>query len=108
MKRAHGDGDSCSGYNSCGSDSQSGIAVGASLATLLRKRGAMISWLNSRVGRLWPFRDPKGNAVMLRRLVTEYGIRHYKLYAAAYVLMGLGGACAGLIAYMAGNAANAA
>jgi len=63
----------------------------------------MIAWL-----KLWLFRGGQGNIALVRRLLIDYGLRYLKLYSATYVLMGLGAACTGLTAYLAGNAANAA
>jgi len=45
---------------------------------------------------------------LIRRLLTEHALRYRKLYAAAFVLMGLAAAATAMIAYVMGDAINAA
>jgi len=47
-----------------------------------------------------------GIATMVRRLVAEEGIRHWKKYAVAAVLMGVTAACTSLIPYLFGQIVN--
>jgi ATP-binding cassette subfamily B protein len=45
---------------------------------------------------------------LLRRLLLEHGAAHWRLYAFAVVLMGIGAACTALIAYLMGDFINQA
>jgi len=46
------------------------------------------------------FADPDGSPAMVRRLLTEYGIGHWRRYAAALTLMAVSAACMALTAYL--------
>jgi ATP-binding cassette subfamily B protein len=45
---------------------------------------------------------------LIRRLVVEYGSKHWKLYTAAFALMAIGAACTALTAYLMGTVVNEA
>src|ERR1051325_413798 len=47
-----------------------------------------------------------GIAAMVRRLVMEEGVRHWKKYAVAFVLMGVTAGCTSLIPYLFGQIVN--
>ncbi|MGA2125803.1 MAG: ABC transporter ATP-binding protein [Xanthobacteraceae bacterium] len=46
------------------------------------------------------FADPDGSPAMVRRLLTEYGIGHWRRYAAALTLMAVSAGCMALTAYL--------
>jgi ABC-type multidrug transport system fused ATPase/permease subunit len=52
--------------------------------------------------------DPHGAFVLLRRLLTEYGLVQWRRYLLAFALMGLAAGCTGLTAYFAGDLVNQA
>jgi ATP-binding cassette, subfamily B, bacterial MsbA len=45
---------------------------------------------------------------LIRRLLAEQGLTHWRKYALAFVLMGIAAACTGLSAYLIGNVVNQA
>ena len=45
---------------------------------------------------------------MIRRLLTEQGLTHWRKYAVAFALMGVSAACTALSAYLIGNVINQA
>ena len=45
---------------------------------------------------------------LIRRLVADYGAKHWKRYAVAFVLMAIGAACTALTAYLMGTVVNKA
>src|SRR5215470_6184093 len=47
-------------------------------------------------------------AAMIRRLLTEYALGHWKRYAAAFVLMAISAGCTALSAYLLGDVINQA
>jgi ATP-binding cassette, subfamily B, bacterial MsbA len=46
------------------------------------------------------FADPAGTPAMIRRLLTEYGVGHWRRYAVALTLMAVSAACMALTAYL--------
>jgi len=46
------------------------------------------------------FADPDGSSAMIRRLLTEYGLGHWRRYAAALALMAVSAACMAATAYL--------
>jgi ABC-type multidrug transport system fused ATPase/permease subunit len=54
------------------------------------------------------FADPHGNAALLRRLLTEYGLGHWRQYAKVFLLMGISAGCTALSAYLIGQTINVA
>jgi ATP-binding cassette, subfamily B, bacterial MsbA len=54
------------------------------------------------------FADPYGAAALIRRLLAEHALRHRKLYAIAFAMMGVAAACTALSAYLLGDVVNQA
>src|SRR3989440_6346610 len=54
------------------------------------------------------FADPYSAPVLIHRLFTEHALRHRKLYAAAFTMMGIAAACTALSAYLLGDVVNQA
>jgi len=52
--------------------------------------------------------DSESSYKLIRRLVTEYGVKHWKSYAVAFVLMAITAAGTALIAYLMGTIVNKA
>jgi ATP-binding cassette subfamily B protein len=52
--------------------------------------------------------DPHGTLTLIRRLLTEHGLGHWKQYAFAFVLMAVAAACTALSAYLIGDVINQA
>src|SRR5258707_336789 len=52
--------------------------------------------------------DPNSALILVRRLLTEYGLVRWRRYALAFALMGLGAACTALAAYLMGDVINEA
>ncbi len=52
--------------------------------------------------------DPYGALALIRRLLTEHGGRHWKLYLLAFLMMGVAAACTALAAYLIGEVINKA
>ena len=52
--------------------------------------------------------DQQTASELIRRLVTEYGAKHWKRYAIAFVLMGIGAGATALTAYLMGTIINKA
>jgi len=52
--------------------------------------------------------DPYASLALIRRLVTEYGLTQRKRYVLAFALMGVGGLCTALTAYLIGDVVNEA
>jgi ATP-binding cassette, subfamily B, bacterial MsbA len=50
--------------------------------------------------------DPHGAFVLLRRLLTEYGLAQWRRYLLAFVLMGIAAGCTAITAYFAGDLVN--
>jgi len=50
--------------------------------------------------------DPHGALLLLRRLLTEYGLVQWRRYLLAFVLMGIAAGCTAIIAYFAGDLVN--
>jgi len=55
-----------------------------------------------------PLADTESSYKLIRRLVTEYGVKHWKSYAVAFVLMAITAAGTALIAYLMGTIVNKA
>ncbi|HWV44334.1 ABC transporter ATP-binding protein [Pseudorhodoplanes sp.] len=55
-----------------------------------------------------PLADTESSYKLIRRLVTEYGVQHWKSYAVAFVLMAITAAGTALIAYLMGTIVNKA
>ena len=58
--------------------------------------------------RLFPRADTYNSFILIRRLLTEYGLVRWRHYAIAFALMGVGALCTGLAAYLMGNVVNEA
>ena len=56
----------------------------------------------------WLWADPEGTTAVVWRVLTEYGARHWKAYAAALALGGLASGCTSAAAYLIGNVINEA
>jgi ATP-binding cassette, subfamily B, bacterial MsbA len=54
------------------------------------------------------FADRDGTAVLVRRLLAEHALGHWRLYAIAFALMASAAACTAVSAYLLGNAINEA
>jgi subfamily B ATP-binding cassette protein MsbA len=54
------------------------------------------------------FEDPYGTPAMVRRLLTQYGLGHWRRYAVAFTLMAIVAACTALSAYLIGDIVNQA
>jgi ATP-binding cassette subfamily B protein len=54
------------------------------------------------------FADPYGTPAMIRRLLTEYGLGHWRRYATAFTLMAVSASCTALSAYLMGQVVNVA
>jgi len=54
------------------------------------------------------FADQDGAPALVRRLLTEYAVEHWRRYAIAFALMGIAAACTAATAYLLGNVINAA
>ncbi|MEX0752207.1 MAG: ABC transporter ATP-binding protein [Xanthobacteraceae bacterium] len=52
--------------------------------------------------------DPYGAIALIRRLLAEHGMRHWKRYALAFSMMGVAAACTALSAYLIGEVINQA
>jgi ATP-binding cassette subfamily B protein len=52
--------------------------------------------------------DPHGAYVMVRRLLTDYGLARWRQYVVAFTLMGIGAVCTALSAYLMGDVINVA
>ena len=52
--------------------------------------------------------DNESSYQLIRRLVTEYGAKHWKSYAVAFVLMAITAVTTALIAYLMGTIVNKA
>ncbi len=52
--------------------------------------------------------DPHGAFALIRRLLTEHGLGHWKRYALAFALMGLAAVCTAFAAYLIGDVINQA
>src|SRR3989337_2743151 len=52
--------------------------------------------------------DPHGAPPLIRRLLTEQGLRYWRKYAVAFLLMGLAAGCTALAAYLVGTLVNIA
>jgi subfamily B ATP-binding cassette protein MsbA len=55
---------------------------------------------------LWA--DPYGTPSLIRRVLTEYGARHWLSYGVTFVLMGIAAACTAFTAYLIGHVVNEA
>jgi ATP-binding cassette subfamily B protein len=53
-----------------------------------------------------PRTDPHGAFLLLRRLLTEYGLVQWRRYLIAFVLMGIAAACTAVTAYFTGDIVN--
>src|SRR3954453_15482543 len=51
---------------------------------------------------------PQAALVLIRRLVTEYGLKQWKRYVVAFALMGVGALCTAFVAYMIKDVVNEA
>jgi ATP-binding cassette subfamily B protein len=49
-----------------------------------------------------------GALILIRRLLLEQGMRHWRRYAVAFILMAIAAGCTALIAYLIGNVVNEA
>jgi ABC-type multidrug transport system fused ATPase/permease subunit len=56
--------------------------------------------------RLWS--NPEGMIFVIRRVLTEYGARHWRRYAASLALGGIAGGCTSAVAYSIGHVINQA
>ena len=54
------------------------------------------------------FANRDGTAVLVRRLLTEHALGHWRLYAIAFALMAAAAACTAVSAYLLGNVINEA
>ena len=54
------------------------------------------------------FADRYGTPAMIRRLLTEYGLGHWRRYATAFALMAVSAGCTALTAYLMGQVVNVA
>jgi ATP-binding cassette, subfamily B, bacterial MsbA len=54
------------------------------------------------------FADPYGAPALIRRLLADHALRHRKLYALAFAMMGVAAACTALSAYLLGDVVNQA
>src|SRR5438045_3819040 len=54
------------------------------------------------------FADPYGAAAIVRRLLTEEGVKHWRGYALCFVLMGIAAGCTSISAYLIGKLVNQA
>src|SRR5262245_15266048 len=52
--------------------------------------------------------DPHAALVLIRRLLTEYGVRQWKRYVLAFALMGVGALCTAAVAYLIKDVVNEA
>jgi ATP-binding cassette subfamily B protein len=52
--------------------------------------------------------DPHGALALVRRLLTEQGLRYWRRYAVAFLLMGLAAGCTAVTAYLVGTLVNIA
>jgi len=59
------------------------------------------------IGKSW-FADPYGTPALVRRLLTEYGLGHWRRYVIAFALMGISAACTAFSAYLIGALVNQA
>ncbi len=50
--------------------------------------------------------DPRDTLVVIRRLVVEFGLRQWRRYALAFLLMGIAAACTAIPAYLIGDLVN--
>jgi ATP-binding cassette subfamily B protein len=57
---------------------------------------------------LFPRVDPYSALILIKRLLTEYGLVRWRHYAFAFALMGLGALCTALAAYLMGSVVNQA
>jgi ATP-binding cassette subfamily B protein len=55
-----------------------------------------------------PSRDPHGAIALIRRLLAEQGLKNWRRYAVAFVLMGIGAGCTAFSAYLIGTVVNTA
>ena len=55
-----------------------------------------------------PSSDPHGAIALIRRLLAEQGLKNWRRYAVAFVLMGIGAGCTALSAYLIGTVVNTA
>jgi ATP-binding cassette, subfamily B, bacterial MsbA len=55
-----------------------------------------------------PLADPYGAIALIWRLLTEQGLRHWKRYALAFLMMGVAASCTALSAYLIGQVINQA
>ncbi|MEJ0077670.1 MAG: ABC transporter ATP-binding protein [Alphaproteobacteria bacterium] len=54
------------------------------------------------------FADPYGAPVLIRRLLAEHALRHRRLYAFAFAMMGVAAICTAISAYLLGDVVNQA
>ena len=54
------------------------------------------------------FADPYGAPALVRRLLTEQGLEHWRRYAVSFVLMGIAAGCTAFSAYLIGQLVNQA
>src|SRR5262249_42034016 len=54
------------------------------------------------------FADPYGAPALVRRLLTEHALRHRRLYALAFLMMGVAALCTAFSAYLLGDVINQA
>jgi len=54
------------------------------------------------------FADPHGAPMLIRRLLTEYGLGQWRRYAAAFAFMAVAAGCTALSAYLMGQVVNTA
>jgi ABC-type multidrug transport system fused ATPase/permease subunit len=54
------------------------------------------------------FADPYGAPTLVRRLLTEQGLRHWRQYALSFTLMGVAAGCTAVSAYLIGQLVNQA
>jgi ATP-binding cassette, subfamily B, bacterial MsbA len=54
------------------------------------------------------FADPYGAPALVRRLLTEQGLRHWRQYALSFTLMGVAAGCTAVSAYLIGQLVNQA
>jgi ATP-binding cassette subfamily B protein len=55
-----------------------------------------------------PRSDPDSAVAVIRRLISEHGAAHWREYALAFALMGVGAVCTALAAYLMGDMVNQA
>jgi len=58
--------------------------------------------------RLFPRTDTYNSFVLIRRLLTEYGLVRWRHYTLVFALMGVAALCTGLAAYLMGDVVNRA